>query len=358
MNTKKAFVLMPFAEEFSDVYRYLIAESLTSAGYDVMRADDILSQNNILSDIVSGIISSDLIIADLTGSNPNVYYELGIAHTLNKNVILLTQDISELPFDLRSYRVISYSLHFANMNQAKKELCELASEAIKGKLPFGNPVKDFCGKKQNLAECLIYESNVFEEDNETDYGFLDYRVKLEEGFEELAHIITEVGSKLENELTPEIVRSGEKLNSGTHSAKQQRNIVSDLAGHLQKYGAFVKPHNERYRSLLNEVENSLEFILGGKFEVETAAEKDLQNFIEVLAGLEESAFRGRQSFSSLIETMDALPKIEKSFNRAKIFMSTELKDFVSNIDQTISVISRSVRMGKSLLEKTHNKLPA
>src|SRR5690606_10174117 len=129
----------------------------------------------------------------------------------------------------------------------------------------------------------------------------------------------------------------------------------DLAGHLQKYGAFVKPHNERYRSLLNEVESSLEFILGGEFEVEDGAENELQGFIKVLAGLEESAFSGRQGFAALIETMDALPKIEKSFNRAKIFMATELKDFVSNIDQTIAVISRAVRMGKSLLEKNISK---
>lgn len=355
MSTKKAFVLMPFAEELSDVYRCLIADGLAKAGYEVKRADDILSQNNILNDIVSGIVSSDLIVADLTGANPNVYYELGIAHALNKNVILLTQDIEELPFDLRSYRVVSYSVHFAKMNQAKEELCELASAAIKGKLPFGNPVKDFCGTKQNDAESLISDSNVSKENSEADYGLLDYRVILEDGFEELGQIVTDVGSKLENEVTPEITQSGEKLNSGKYSTKQQRNIIRDLAGHLQEYGAFAKPHNERYRNLLNEMENSLESILGGEFEVEDGAEKDLQDFIEVLAGLEESAFAGRQSFASLIETMDALPRIEKSFNRAKLFMATELKEFVSNIDQTISVISRAVRLGKSLLEKTHNK---
>lgn len=354
MSIKKAFVLMPFAEELSDVYRYLIADGLTNAGYDVKRADDILSQNNILSDIIAGIVSSDLIVADLTGANPNVYYELGIAHALNKKVILLTQDIDELPFDLRSYRVVSYSVHFAKMNQAKQELYELASEAIKGNLPFGNPVKDFCGTKQHSGESLMCNSDMHEEDSEVDYGLLDYRVKLEDGFEELGQIVTEVGSKLENEVTPQISKSGEKLNSGKYTTKQQRNIVKDLACHLQEYGAFVKPKNERYRNLLNEIESSLEFILGGQFEVESGAEKELVEFVKVLSGLEESAFGGRQSFASLIETMDALPKIEKNFNRAKVFMATELKEFVANIDQTIAVISRAIRLGKSLIEKTHN----
>nr|VFJ51274.1 MAG: hypothetical protein BECKDK2373C_GA0170839_103145 [Candidatus Kentron sp. DK] len=352
MSNTKAFVLMPFAEELSDVYQYLISDGLRNAGYDVKRADDILSQNNILEDIVAGIVSSDLIVADLTGANPNVYYELGIAHALNKSVILLAQDIDELPFDLRSYRVVSYSVHFAKMNQAREELCQLASEAIKGNIPFGNPVKDFCRTKSNGVEEVGPFSNPMEEDQEGEYGLLDYRVKLEDGFEELSEIISDVGSRLENEVTPEITKSGEKLTSGKCSAKQQRNIVRELASHLQQYGTFVKPNNEKYRVLLNDIENSLEFILGGGIEVEHDAANELQKFIEALSQVEESAFQGRQGFVSLIEAMDALPKIEKNFNRANVFMAKELREFVGNIDQTIAVISRATRLGQLLIAKT------
>jgi len=356
MSSKKAFVLMPFAEELSEVYKYLISEGLAAAGYETKRADDILSQNNIIGDIVEGIATSDLIVADLTGANPNVYYELGIAHALNKKVILLTQDIDELPFDLRSYRVISYSVHFSKMNQAKEELVKMASEAIKGDLPFGNPVKDFYGTTQIFTERFESNTSVSENGKDEEFGILDYRVKLEEGFEELGVIVTKVGSKLENELTPEITTSGNKLNSGGHTTKQQRNIIIELANHLQEYGAFVKPNNERYRELLKAIETSLESILGGEFELEIGAEKELQEFIDVLSGVEESAFEGRQSIASLIKTMDSIPKIEKNFNRAKVFMAAELREFVGNIDQTISVVSRGIRLGKSLIEKTHNKV--
>lgn len=354
MNKKKAFVLMPFAEELSDVYKYLIADSLKDAGYDVRRADDILSQNNILRDIIKGITYSDLIIADLTGANPNVYYELGIAHALNKKVILLTQDIDELPFDLRSYRVITYSIHFAKMNQAKEELLKIASETIKGNLPFGNPVKDFHQTSNTSIEEIGYNTSASESEDDGDYGFLDYQVKLEDGFTELSAIITGVGSKLGNEVTPKVTISGEKLNSGKYTTKQRRYIVRDLAKYLQEYGAFVKPNNEKYRILLNDIEKSLDFILGGKFEVDDSSEQELQEFVTVLTGVEESAFEGRKSFASLIETMDSLPKIEKTFNRANVFMSSELKEFVGNIDQTIAVISRATRLGKTLLEKNHN----
>lgn len=344
---------MPFAEEFVDVYKFLIADGLDCAGYIVKRADDIKSQNNIIGDIIEGIISSDLIVADLTGANPNVYYELGIAHALNKNVILLTQEIDDLPFDLRSYRVISYSVHFAKMNLAKEELTELASKAFNGSLSFGNPVKDFSKinplKKQEEASI-----NVDSEGDEEELGLLDYRVKLEDGFEELGEIITEVGEKLVNEVTPEISKSGEKLNSGEYSTKQQRNIVKELSTHLQQYGAFLKPNNEKYRALLKEIESSLEYLLSGNIEIEDDAEEQLQEFIDTLSEIENSAFEGRQGFVSLIDTMDSLPKIEKSFNRAKVFMSSELKEFVENIDQTISVIARAVRLGRALVEKSHN----
>ncbi|HDO1385015.1 TPA: hypothetical protein P2R06_003329 [Aeromonas veronii] len=346
---KKAFVLMPFAQELADVYKFLIVEGLEQSGYEVKRADDIKSQSNILSDIVTAIVSSDLIVADLTGSNPNVYYELGVAHALNKSVILLTQDINELPFDLRSYRVVSYSVHFSKMNQAKEELSQLASEAFKGNLPFSNPVKDFGGIAKHSILNAFDESYIDEQ--ESDYGVLDYRLRLESGFELLGEIVTNVGAKMQNEVTPEILKAGEQLNSGKLSTKQQRDIVASLASHLQEYGAFVKPNNNRYRELLKDIESSLDYLLGGNVELDGEAEKQLSEFIDILSGVRISASEGRDSFAGLVEVMDSLPRIEKNFNRAKVFMSTELKDFLSNIDQTISVISRAVILGRMLLDK-------
>src|SRR5687768_9663237 len=77
--TKRAFVLMPFAAEFDAAYRMFIKDALEQAGFTTERADDLLNQRNIMHDIISSIANAGLIIADLTGSNPNVFYELGIA---------------------------------------------------------------------------------------------------------------------------------------------------------------------------------------------------------------------------------------------------------------------------------------
>jgi len=108
---------MPFSADFDEIYNLFIASTLSEVGYEVFRADNIVSQRNILDDIIESIKDSDLIVADLTGSNANVYYELGIVHAFRKPVILLTQSISDLPFDLRSYRAIHYNTHFAAIIQ-------------------------------------------------------------------------------------------------------------------------------------------------------------------------------------------------------------------------------------------------
>jgi len=108
-STFRAFVLMPFGEAFDPVYSGLLEPALAAAGYEVTRADSVIDQQNVLRDIVTGIERADLVVADLTGLNPNVFYELGIAHGLGIATILITQALDEVPFELRAYRVKAYS---------------------------------------------------------------------------------------------------------------------------------------------------------------------------------------------------------------------------------------------------------
>ena len=84
----KAFVLMPFSAEFDDVFKHIIEKPLSELGFSTRRADNAVGSRNIMHDVISGIFESDLVIADLTGSNPNVYYELGIAHAFGKSIAL------------------------------------------------------------------------------------------------------------------------------------------------------------------------------------------------------------------------------------------------------------------------------
>ncbi|MCD8003215.1 MAG: nucleoside 2-deoxyribosyltransferase [Clostridia bacterium] len=129
------FVIMPFSEDFLALYGKLKEEfretfTFTSAG-------DLDSQQSIIKDIVQGIHKADVIIADLTNLNANVFYELGLAHAMNKKVIIITQCLEELPFDIRSYRANEYSLKFNKLPELIEKLKCLLSGAIDGSVEFG-----------------------------------------------------------------------------------------------------------------------------------------------------------------------------------------------------------------------------
>jgi len=138
-----AFVIMPFDREFDAVYDKLIEPALADAGYKVGRADKTLDQRNILKDIIPNIYRADLIVADITTRNANVFYELGVAHTLSKAVVMVIQDAEEIPFDLRSYRVIPYSTRYDEADRLTEELRNIAVAHREGKVTFENPVVDF-----------------------------------------------------------------------------------------------------------------------------------------------------------------------------------------------------------------------
>lgn len=103
------FVLMPFSSEFDDIYRYGIKKACEDQGCYCERVDEQMFDGSILDRIYNQIVKADVIVADMTGRNANVFYETGYAHALNKRVILLTQNENDIPFDLKHYSHLVYS---------------------------------------------------------------------------------------------------------------------------------------------------------------------------------------------------------------------------------------------------------
>lgn len=100
-------VMMPFAAEFNTVYGAL-QRAAAGSGMQCKRADDIWSNDHIIQDIVDLVCKARVVICDLTGRNPNVFYEMGMAHTLGKDVIIITQSAQDVPFDVQGIRYIKY----------------------------------------------------------------------------------------------------------------------------------------------------------------------------------------------------------------------------------------------------------
>lgn len=107
LRLRTIFLLTPFHEDF-DGFTRIVGDVGRETGYLVSRGDERVEKSDIFHQILLGIVSSRFIVANITGRNPNVFYELGLAHALDKEVILIAEGGADIPFDLQSKRIIFY----------------------------------------------------------------------------------------------------------------------------------------------------------------------------------------------------------------------------------------------------------
>jgi hypothetical protein len=130
------FVLMPFDPELQPVYEDHIAGSARELGLSLARGDDFFTANAVMSDVWTAIMSARAVVADCTGRNPNVFYEIGLAHAVGKPVILIAQHSDDVPFDLRHLRYIQYEYTPRGMQIFEKRLTDtLRTELDRSRLP-------------------------------------------------------------------------------------------------------------------------------------------------------------------------------------------------------------------------------
>jgi len=134
----EVFVVMQFGEPFDALYTDVIKPVVEEMGLRAYRADDIYRPGIILQDIIRGLIEAEVIIAEITPPNPNVFYELGYAHALDKTTILLAERSKELPFDIRSYRCIFYDNTIRGKGDVERNLRKHLVNILGGLWARGN----------------------------------------------------------------------------------------------------------------------------------------------------------------------------------------------------------------------------
>lgn len=148
------FVVSPIGKDgteqharFREVLDYVIKPAIKASGYDyaVLRADDIDRAGSFITDILENLSGAYLVLADLTGQNPNVFYELGVRHTLRPRTILIAQAVEDIPSDLRDYRTIVYDTSARGAELFAKRLKNYLAEIEKKPDRPDNPVLDRMG---------------------------------------------------------------------------------------------------------------------------------------------------------------------------------------------------------------------
>ena len=101
---------MPFGEWFDRYYQEIYVPAIKEAGFEPVRADELFTTGSVVEQIWEQIEKSKLLLADPSGKNPNVFYELGLSHAARKPVVFTAAEVEDVPFDLRHLRVIIYDV--------------------------------------------------------------------------------------------------------------------------------------------------------------------------------------------------------------------------------------------------------
>jgi hypothetical protein len=132
------FVLMPLDDKLSDIYKFGIKGAAEDIGAYAERVDEQIFTEGILDRIFTQISKADVVVADMTGRNPNVFYEVGYAHALGKITLLLTQAVDDIPFDLKHRQHIVYG---GKIDALRKELGDRLRWAIEESLRNRSPLR-------------------------------------------------------------------------------------------------------------------------------------------------------------------------------------------------------------------------
>jgi len=156
------FVISPIGKTGSDEYKnfkevldYVIKPAAKNSGFKlkVIRADDIERAGSFIKDILQNLLDSFVVIADLTGKNPNVFYELGVRHSLSSRTILIAQSLEDIPSDLREYRTVIYDTTAKGASDFQTRVTKYLEEIYAEPNRPDNPVLDRLGSilEQNRA---------------------------------------------------------------------------------------------------------------------------------------------------------------------------------------------------------------
>ncbi len=352
MGKTKVFVIMPFTDEFFESYE-MIKEHFND-DFEFSHAGEEDNQQNILADIIPPIYNADIVLADLTGLNPNVMYELGIAHSFNKKTIVITRDnLSCLPFDLKQYRAKDYSTHFKSFYDLIIYLEKNLNGARDGSVIFNNPVGDFIDCSKIDPEKLFIKESIEIDIPDDEKGFLDFLADIEEDTEKMTTDINTMSSEMEtmscgmNECTAEIERVNKTGGSGTASFVRKQS--KKAAGYIATFSKQLKNHNSTITSYWSRIEKNTLGLLENNIAAKSENRNSLIEYIKALHNMKMSVTSSNEAVQNLKETSLKKQGIERTMNQAIRFLDADLSSYIEMTEQICKSIDRIIDKSKFIV---------
>lgn len=345
MSKATVFMIMRFEEEFFDVFKSL--KEKFSNDFEFSHAGEEGNQQNILQDIIQPIYESDIIIADLTGLNPNVLYELGLAHSFNKKTIVITKDsLSDLPFDLKQYRAKDYETHFSKFEELINYLEKNLYGAVNGDISYSNPVKDFL-RSSKISNCNWFDEDRIDINNEdSEKGIFnifdeletDMNTLIDENYKIIKAIQILGSSSSEN------IIEIKKLNNNLSNSTMTKEIEK-VAKHMTNFSINLKGYNKIYLETWDKIKKNIFGLLENKHLI---SKKNKDGLVKNLKSLKEIQGYIHTLKDVICDIKDSLNKnlgIESTLNQVikniEIDLETSVMGMLQMSSSIESILSRS-----------------
>lgn len=365
----KCFALMPFDDTITKVYNTLLKPPLETKGFQVRRADSLSNHRSILQDIVEGIAEADLVIADMTGLNANVSYELGMAHALGKRTVIITQDISTLPFDLKVYRAIEYSTEFSEASELTELVKEIADAVQAGTSEFSNPVQDYApeaflsrplaatnyrANSKGLTEGSRFSNDGLVEGENDAPGFLEAAVAIENASSDL-QVSSERIATLTKAIGGRFIMHTERIaraqrNLGNRASGALLAIARDTARDLDEYAEDMEQPVQDMQDSLDAATSAANVIAKhGQFS-STDDIASAESLIEDLKILEATQIEVYGQVTEFASTMVEVPHVDRKLTTAASRTSKVVLLAAEAIDVSAAEFSRARGVIESRLD--------
>jgi hypothetical protein len=352
MEKKKVFFIMPFEDQFFKIFELIKRKFGTL--YDFSHSGDNLNQQSIVRDIIQSLSESDIIIANLTGLNANVFYELGIAHTLNKKVIIITEDISSLPFDLKAYRVQEYSMEYIQFDNLLDSLKLSLEGAFSGKISFSNPVMDYFNIKgiKQLSFSTINSVNILAQ-GESEKGFLDFLADIQSNTELFTTYLTSMATDM-NKMTENISKSTKKItDTKTSGSSKTANIIQQeakkVAGFMSSFDSSLQKYNKEYVTIWDKIEKDVLGLIENDFAYSEDNKSALIDFLKSLFPMKAAAIKNIEIMKDVNKSLENNIGLERTMNQAIKILMNDIKTYVTILDQINASIERIISKSRFIV---------
>ncbi len=163
-NEKLCFAIMPFAKSFDEIFKYAIKAAAESEGYYCERMDQVAGAINLVTEMIRKIYESHIVVADLTNKSANVFYELGIAHSVpgpNKTIMIVEEN-EDIPFDIGSFQVLKYTRSYEGIQNLRSGIVERI-QFIEKDPSSTNPVQEYRTKHNVKPQLSLHRRDSEEE---------------------------------------------------------------------------------------------------------------------------------------------------------------------------------------------------